>query len=131
MSLASVHPAEMRPLGHLGPRSLSVDELVAEHGLSCETVLSIEQLRSHIHSCFACGVSWAQQHVSLDCSECGGYAMERPCPRCEGQCGKVWKRDLTMSHACGKARWAGSCGLSASPAPPASLADLYKAPSNA
>lgn len=47
-------------------------------------------------SCFTCGVSWAEHHVSLDCSECGGYAMERPCPTCEGTCGAVWKRDLTM-----------------------------------
>lgn len=47
-------------------------------------------------SCFTCGVTWTDDHVSLDCSECGGYSMERPCPLCEGSCGTIWKRDFTM-----------------------------------
>lgn len=43
-----------------------------------------------------CGVSWHEDHVSLDCRECGGYSLERPCPLCDGRCSNVWKRDLTM-----------------------------------
>jgi hypothetical protein len=43
-----------------------------------------------------CGVSWHEDHVSLDCRECGGYSLERPCPLCDGRCNSVWKRDLTM-----------------------------------
>lgn len=43
-----------------------------------------------------CGVSWSEEHVSLDCSECGGYSLQRPCPLCDGRCHTAWKRDLTM-----------------------------------
>ncbi|XP_052126782.1 protein pinocchio isoform X3 [Frankliniella occidentalis] len=74
-----------------------------------EPVVSIEELRLQLNSCFTCGVSWHEDHVSLDCQECGGYSLERPCPRCDGRCGGTWKRDLTMSHASGKARWEGKC----------------------
>lgn len=49
-----------------------------------------------ISSLCRCGVSWYEDHVSLDCRECGGYSLERPCPTCEGSCSAVWKRDLTM-----------------------------------
>lgn len=59
-----------------------------------EHVMTIEELRLQMSSCFTCGVSWIEHHVSLDCSECGGYAMERPCPNCDGTCGAIWKRDL-------------------------------------
>lgn len=44
---------------------------------------------------FSCGVCWYDDHVNLDCSECGGYAMCRPCPKCNGKCGAMWKRDVT------------------------------------
>lgn len=77
-----------------------------------DTILTIEELRAQLNSCFTCGVSWNQEHVSLDCSECGGYSLQRPCPLCDGRCHTSWKRDLTMSHASGKARWTGECGLS-------------------
>lgn len=42
----------------------------------------------------SCGVSWQQDHVSLDCRECGGYAMARPCPDCNGTCQSEWRRNL-------------------------------------
>ncbi|CAB3385633.1 Hypothetical predicted protein [Cloeon dipterum] len=71
--------------------------------------LSIESLRSHLSSCFTCGVSWVEEHVSLDCPECGGYSMERPCPNCDGNCEATWTRDFASSHASGKARWEGVC----------------------
>lgn len=61
-----------------------------------DNVLTIEELRAQLGSCFTCGVSWTDDHVSLDCSECGGYSMERPCPLCDGKCGVQWKRDFTM-----------------------------------
>uniref|UniRef100_A0A1B6FP82 Protein pinocchio n=1 Tax=Cuerna arida TaxID=1464854 RepID=A0A1B6FP82_9HEMI len=78
------------------------------------TVLSIEELREQIYSCFTCGVRWLEDQVCLDCKECGGYSLERPCLRCDGNCDALWKRDLTMSHACGKARWNGQCQLECS-----------------
>ncbi|XP_071450911.1 protein pinocchio [Hetaerina americana] len=77
-----------------------------------EVVLSIEEVRAQLQeSCFSCGVSWREEHVSLDCGECGGYALSRPCPRCSGRCQTEWRRNLTLSHASGKARWEGVCGL--------------------
>ncbi|KAK9883310.1 hypothetical protein WA026_001490 [Henosepilachna vigintioctopunctata] len=117
MSLASVHPAEIHSShSSLLTISHSLDDL-ASLGLqwpSQEHVLTIEQLRLEMTTCFSCGVSWNDSHVSLDCSECGGYALDRPCIRCEGKCGAVWKRDLSLSHSSGKARWQGECKLSES-----------------
>ncbi|XP_044740391.1 protein pinocchio [Chrysoperla carnea] len=129
MSLASVYPADVhcRHSSLRGSHSVSssLDDLrncsqTAAHTVAaaaaaasnlCEHVLTIEELRLQLNSCFTCGVSWADMHVSLDCSECGGYPLERPCPLCDGACNQIWKRDLTTSHACGKARWVGECGL--------------------
>lgn len=88
---------------------------------TAEHVLTIEELRLQLNSCFTCGVSWADSHVSLDCTECGGYPLERPCPLCDGNCGQIWKRDLTTSHACSKARWEGECGLRPRPQSGASV----------
>ena len=42
-----------------------------------------------------CGVSWSDDHVSLDCSECGGYSLSRPCPMCDGKCKSQWQRDVS------------------------------------
>ncbi|KAL1139286.1 hypothetical protein AAG570_006272 [Ranatra chinensis] len=103
MSVASVRPVG----GGLANRSQSynsvssLDEVSAGSYLTPETtVLSIEELRLQLNSCFTCGVSWQDDHVSLDCAECGGYSLERPCPICEGHCSAVWKRDLTMQGTC-------------------------------
>ncbi|XP_031778621.1 protein pinocchio isoform X2 [Nasonia vitripennis] len=93
----------------------SVDESLGSHPQYQDTILTIEELRAQLNSCFTCGVSWSEEHVSLDCSECGGYSLQRPCPLCDGRCHAVWKRDLTMSHASGKARWIGECALSCGP----------------
>ncbi|PSN35128.1 hypothetical protein C0J52_26103 [Blattella germanica] len=113
MSLASVHPIDMHNRDHSGlsTRGSSLEELHSYFPNSDTAVLSIEELRLQLNSCFTCGVSWHEDHVSLDCRECGGYSLERPCPMCDGRCSSMWKRDLTMSHASGKARWEGECGL--------------------
>ncbi|EDW12990.2 protein pinocchio isoform X1 [Drosophila mojavensis] len=115
MSSASVHAPQIAdicsPLSHhsLG-LSASLPDLVGSPlEINMDSVLTIEELRQHLGSCFTCGVSWTDDHVSLDCSECGGYSLERPCPLCDGQCGVQWKRDFAMSHACSKARWVGVC----------------------
>ncbi|EDW39650.1 GL15076 [Drosophila persimilis] len=115
MSIASVHGPQIAdicsPLSHhnLG-LSASLPDLVGSPlEISMDNVMTIEELRQHMGSCFTCGVSWTDDHVSLDCSECGGYSLERPCPLCDGQCGVQWKRDFAMSHACSQARWVGVC----------------------
>ncbi|XP_014210686.1 protein pinocchio [Copidosoma floridanum] len=94
----------------------SIEESLGSHPQYQDTIMTIEELRAQLNSCFSCGVSWSEEHVSLDCSECGGYSLQRPCPLCDGRCHTVWKRDITMSHASGKARWIGECGLSCGPA---------------
>lgn len=71
--------------------------------------LTIEELRLAINSCWLCGCNWQQDHVSLDCQECGGYALTRPCPNCDGRCKEVWKRNINGSHDYHKARWIGQC----------------------
>ncbi|XP_011178423.1 protein pinocchio isoform X1 [Zeugodacus cucurbitae] len=115
MSLASVQGPQFTdicsPLGRSSiSMSSSLSDLVGSPlEISVDNVLTIEELRQHMGSCFTCGVSWTDDHVSLDCSECGGYSLERPCPLCDGQCGVLWKRDFTMSHAYSKARWHGVC----------------------
>lgn len=81
--------------------------------------LSLENIRSHYNSCYTCGVSWREEHISLDCSECGGYAMHRPCARCNGHCEGVWDRDLAASHKQRLAQWLGDCNET----PPRATAD--------
>lgn len=77
--------------------SSSLSDLVGSPlEISVDNVITIEDLRAQMGSCFTCGVSWTDDHVSLDCSECGGYSSERPCPLCDGNCGMIWKRDFNM-----------------------------------
>uniref|UniRef100_A0A1B6CDG4 Protein pinocchio n=2 Tax=Clastoptera arizonana TaxID=38151 RepID=A0A1B6CDG4_9HEMI len=112
MSVASVHPSGLSNRSQSFGSISSLDDIHGSYySTTSEAVLSIEELRLQLNSCFTCGVSWIEDHVSLDCSECGGYSLERPCPMCDGKCSSTWKRDLTMSHACGKARWEGKCQL--------------------
>lgn len=116
MSIASVQAPHVPDFISIGRKSLSVSSSLSDLvGSSldlsgaADTMLTIEDLRAQMGSCFTCGVSWSDDHVSLDCSECGGYSLSRPCPLCDGACGQLWKRDFTQSHACNKARWIGVC----------------------
>lgn len=61
--------------------------------------------------CTLCWSIWCENMCTSSCMECGGYAMERPCPICQGRCGQIWKRDVEMSHSNNEAHWEGSCGL--------------------
>lgn len=72
---------------------------------------TIEQIKDDYNSCFSCGVSWSDNHVSLDCKECGGYALTRPCLSCDGQCPSLWTRNLAASHDHRQAQWEGHCVL--------------------
>lgn len=82
--------------GNLSLSSSFSDLVGSPIEITVDNVISIEDLRSQMVSCFSCGVTWTDDHVSLDCRECGGYSLERPCPLCDGECGVVWKRDFTM-----------------------------------
>lgn len=79
---------------------------------------TIEQIKDDYNSCFSCGVSWSENHVSLDCRECGGYALTRPCLACEGRCGAQWSRNLAASHGNRQAQWEGRCANMRVSAPP-------------
>lgn len=79
--------------------------------LQTDAVLTIEGLKLQYNTCFTCGVSWYQDHLSLDCSECGGYAMRRPCISCDGRCKSVWTRNLAATHELRRAQWEGQCTL--------------------
>ncbi|XP_054156502.1 uncharacterized protein LOC128954913 isoform X2 [Oppia nitens] len=86
----------------------SMDSTISAEDFIHEMV-TIEGLRTVYNSCFECGVSWHQNHVTLDCSECGGYAMSRPCPECDGKCDSQWQRNLRATHELRKAQWVGQC----------------------
>lgn len=91
----------------------SRQELEREHPPTTGTAhhLTIEDLRVALNSCWLCGCNWQQDHVSLDCPECGGYALTRPCANCDGQCQQVWRRNINGSHDYHKALWVGECRL--------------------
>ena len=72
-------------------------------------MVTLEALKSLYRSCFTCGVRWHEDHVTLDCPECGGYSMSRPCPHCDGKCGSQWKRDIRATHENHAAVWTGVC----------------------
>ena len=71
--------------------------------------LTIEDIKSTRNSCWLCGCNWLEDHVSLDCPECGGYALTRPCPNCDGKCQQRWTRNISATHDRHKALWSGQC----------------------
>ena len=48
----------------------------------------------------SCNASWYSGEWTTSCTECGGYAMLRTCPLCDGECEKQWKRNVDMVHVC-------------------------------
>ncbi|XP_023017356.1 protein pinocchio [Leptinotarsa decemlineata] len=109
MSLASVQRPKL--VVSLSTSALNLlDELIPPRYLDHKVDLApSEEIPNEFKSCFSCGVTWYDDHVSLDCSECGGYALERPCPECDGNCGAMWERDLHKSHAYQRSYWIGKC----------------------
>lgn len=88
----------------------SIEDLAQQHLLAQGAdAVTLEGLKNHYNSCFTCGVSWYEDHASLDCAECGGYALRRPCLHCNGSCSEVWSRDLDASHKLRRAQWQGEC----------------------
>ncbi len=52
---------------------------------------------------------WGAGEVGPECECCGGFALERPCPICAGQCGAVWQWAVQDSWDQGQAIWVGAC----------------------
>jgi hypothetical protein len=64
-------------------------------------------------SCTDCGVNWLSGVHTDGCKQCGGGAMELPCPFCLGRCGSAWKRMVMDSQDSREAHWLGGCKLPA------------------
>ncbi|XP_008179524.1 protein pinocchio [Acyrthosiphon pisum] len=105
MSVTSVQTMNNQSLMNINDKMLDNMDLVSD----LEQAVTLEELKEVFKYCFRCGVNWEQRHVSLDCLECGGYSLERPCPICAGHCRNIWKRDLEESHRSGEASWIGEC----------------------
>lgn len=88
----------------------SIDDLALEQLQSdMSDAITLEGLKSNYNCCFTCGVSWSEEQTCLDCTECGGYALHRPCPHCNGTCDGLWSRDLDATHKMRRAQWLGEC----------------------
>jgi hypothetical protein len=60
--------------------------------------------------CYSCGADWSRGKFSQDCRECGGGALDVPCPMCDGTCGQRWRRAVIDSHDEHESHWVGNCG---------------------
>ncbi|VVC44372.1 Hypothetical protein CINCED_3A001715 [Cinara cedri] len=105
MSSTSIQSMNNQNLRSINDQRFDNIDLVSD----IEQAVTLEELKGVFKYCFRCGVNWEQDHVSLDCLECGGYSLERPCPICVGHCRNTWKRDLEESHRSGEASWIGEC----------------------
>ncbi|XP_064652515.1 protein pinocchio-like [Lineus longissimus] len=70
-----------------------------------------DEYKQMMNTCSSCRACWFLNQWSMDCVECGGHALVRPCPICLGNCGQVWRRDIKMTHSFHSAYWNGTCGL--------------------
>jgi len=62
--------------------------------------------------CATCGADWSSGQTTHSCMECGGNgAMEIPCMKCKGECGRIWKRVVMDSNDLGLAVFSGHCGI--------------------
>jgi hypothetical protein len=66
--------------------------------------------RSSVY-CTSCGADWGAGGWSDGCEECGGGAMSRDCPLCQGRCGTIAQRAVIDSNDERCAHWIGACGL--------------------
>jgi len=62
-------------------------------------------------SCTTCGAEWGEGAFTLECDECGGGALVRPCVVCGGRCGAWWRRAVIDSNDARVAHWGGGCAL--------------------
>lgn len=78
--------------------SSSLSDMAASSlDFSSSDTLNLEDIKIQLSQCcLTCGVCWKDEHFSFDCSECGGYSMNRPCMNCGGNCGALWTRDFAM-----------------------------------
>jgi hypothetical protein len=68
-------------------------------------------------TCLTCGAIWSNGEYSDGCLECGGFALSRHCPICNGRCEARFHRISDMSNAFHEANYKGSCLLNAKSKP--------------
>jgi len=61
--------------------------------------------------CSTCGADWETGEFNPNCLECGGGALDIPCPRCGGRCGARWTRSILDSQDDRRAHWLGPAAL--------------------
>lgn len=68
-------------------------------------------MKSESIHCTHCNVNWSSGQYSEVCDQCGGGALLRSCPVCNGQCGAEFSRAVLDSWDTGIAHWIGACRL--------------------
>lgn len=68
-------------------------------------------MSSEEYICYLCDSNWSKGEFTEHCDLCGGGALEKPCPVCEGKCGAKWKRMVLDSLDSGESHWIMNCGL--------------------
>lgn len=79
--------------------------------LAVDNLIRSPEYQRRFTMCQMCWCSWSQGETGHNCVECGGYALSRPCPVCQGRCDSIWHRDVEMSHSQHLAHWDGACCL--------------------
>ncbi|MBS9715983.1 hypothetical protein ACFFUT_01500 [Pseudohalocynthiibacter aestuariivivens] len=59
--------------------------------------------------CPVCKSDWSLDEFDPGCFCCGGGALVRDCPVCDGRCGAEFRRAILDSQDSGEAHWNGSC----------------------
>lgn len=77
-----------------------------------EQLMASDDFKRRVNKCQLCWNCWHDEQCAQGCEECGGFAMSRPCPVCEGRCGSIWIREVDLSHSTHQAHWDGKCHLS-------------------
>ena len=54
--------------------------------------------QASLATCASCGADWGAGGWSDGCEECGGGAMSRNCPLCQGGCGTIVQRAVIDSN---------------------------------
>lgn len=59
--------------------------------------------------CSSCTALWSKGQFTENCLECGGFALTRSCPQCNGKCSASWHRQVAMSNAYKEPFYSGGC----------------------
>lgn len=69
----------------------------------------MSELHDQGFHCADCNSDWSVGAFDAACGTCGGGALQRSCPICDGRCGAIWQRAVIDSIDRGVAHWIGQC----------------------